>query len=70
MLEIEPINCKCGNPINPKRIAAGYFVCLDCGEARAKEARLGWCIAPLNKSNYILITDMQHLKQLNPKRTT
>ena len=69
MLETKTINCKCGNPINPKRIAAGYFMCLECGEQRAKEARMGWCIAPLNKSNYILITDPQHLKQLNPKRT-
>ena len=70
MLETKTINCKCGNPINPKRIAAGYFMCLECGEQRAKHQRLSWCIAPLNKSNYILITDMQHLKQLNPKRTT
>lgn len=67
MLEI---NCKCGNPISHKRIQAGYYVCLSCGEQRAKEARMGWCIAPLNKSNYILITDTEHLKQLNPKRTT
>lgn len=62
--------CKCGNEIHPKRVEAGYYVCLSCGEAKAKQQRLGWCIAPLNKSNYILITDMQHLKQLNPKRTT
>ena len=61
--------CKCGNPINPNRIAAGYFICLECGEAKAKEARTSWCIAPLNKSNYILITDPNDLKGLNPKRT-
>ena len=66
MLEI---NCKCGNPIHPKRVEAGYYVCLSCGEQKAKQQRLGWCIAPLNKSNYILITDPQDLKGLNPKRT-
>ena len=56
------------NPIHPKRVQAGYFYCMDCGERKAKAARASWCIAPLNKSNYILITDLQHLKQLNPKR--
>ena len=63
------VMCKCGNPVHPKRVEAGYYWCMDCGETRAKEARTSWCIAPLNKSNYILITDPQHLKQLNPKRT-
>ena len=63
------VRCKCGNPVHPKRVEAGYYWCMECGENKAKEARMGWCIAPLNKSNYILITDPQHLKQLNPKRT-
>jgi ribosomal protein L37AE/L43A len=63
------IQCKCGNTINHKRIEAGYFYCMECGERKAKEARMGWCIAPLNKSNYILITDPADLKMLNPKRT-
>ena len=64
------VTCKCGNPVHPLRVQAGYYWCMTCGEAKAKTARLSWCIAPLNKSNYILITDPQHLKQLNPKRTT
>ena len=63
------VRCKCGNPVHPKRVEAGYYWCMDCGEAKAKEARTSWCIAPLNKSNYILITDPQDLKGLNPKRT-
>ena len=69
--ELQPNNvtCRCGNPVHPKRVEAGYYWCMECGETRAKEARTSWCIAPLNKSNYILITDPQHLKQLNPKRT-
>ena len=63
------VRCKCGNPVHPKRVEAGYYWCMDCGETRAKEQRTHWCIAPLNKSNYILITDPQDLKGLNPKRT-
>lgn len=63
------VRCKCGNPVHPLRVKAGYYWCMDCGENKAKQARLSWCIAPLNKSNYILITDPQDLKGLNPKRT-
>ena len=63
------VRCKCGNPVHPKRVEAGYYWCMECGENKAKEARMGWCIAPLNKSNYILITDPNDLKGLNPKRT-
>ena len=63
------VMCKCGNPVHPKRVEAGYYWCLSCGEQRAKQQRLSWCIAPLNKSNYILITDPADLKGLNPKRT-
>ena len=63
------VMCKCGNPVHPKRVEAGYYWCMTCGEQRAKEARMGWCIAPLAKSNYILITDPNDLKGLNPKRT-
>ena len=44
------------------------MTCHTCGEILAKERR--HTIAPLNKSNYICITDMAMLKQLNPKRTT
>ena len=44
------------------------MTCHHCGEEIAKERK--FTIAPLNKSNYICITDMAMLKQLNPKRTT
>jgi hypothetical protein len=39
-----------------------------CGEKLAKAQR--HTVAPMNKSNYMLITDRDSLKQLNPKRTT
>lgn len=63
------VTCKCGNPVHPKRVEAGYYWCMECGENKATQARLSWCIAPLAKSNYILITDPNDLKGLNPKRT-
>lgn len=60
---------KCGEAVPDRRAQLGYRTCLTCGEQQAVEARMGWCIAPLNKSNYILITDPNDLKGLNPKRT-
>jgi hypothetical protein len=44
------------------------ITCMQCGEVRAREVK--HTIAPINKSNYMLITDLSQLKQLNPKRTT
>ena len=61
--------CKlCGEEYDLARLDIGYAVCLDCGDDIAKERK--FTIAPLNKSNYVCITDMTMLKQLNPKRTT
>ena len=65
-------NCiMCGEEVLPKKRAElGYRVCLWCGDDVAKQERASWCVAPMNKSNYILITNPETLKQLNPKRTT
>jgi ribosomal protein L37AE/L43A len=61
--------CKmCGDEFDEERFAIGYAVCMPCGNVIAKERK--FTIAPLNKSNYVCITDMTMLKQLNPKRTT
>ena len=61
--------CKlCGEPYELGRMKIGFAVCLDCGDEIAKDRK--FTIAPLNKSNYVCITDMTMLKQLNPKRTT
>jgi hypothetical protein len=57
----------CGEPVNPKRAALGYRTCLPCGELDARAQRAGWCIAPLHKSNYMLITNRQDLAGLNNK---
>ena len=53
--------------VPPARARLGYRTCLSCGEAAAKSVR--HTIAPMNKSNYMLFTDPELLKQLNPKRT-
>jgi ribosomal protein L37AE/L43A len=62
-------HCKdCGNQIHQARARLGYAVCLQCGEEIAR--RVKHTIAPINKSAYMLITNTELLKQLNPKRTT
>lgn len=58
----------CDDDIDPQRYALGYRLCLTCGDKVAKQRK--HTIAPMNKSNYMLFTDPEMLKQLNPKRTT
>ena len=58
---------ECGEEVDVRRIALGYTSCLDCGDKQARAVKR--CVVPLNKSNYMLITDYELLKQLNPKRT-
>ena len=62
--------CQCGTRIAQPRAQLGYQHCMECGEKQAIQARRAWCVAPINKSNYVLITDLRELAQLNPKRTT
>jgi len=59
--------CVCGEEISDGRLALGYSTCLFCGEIDAKNERKGWCVAPMHKSNYILITNRDDLKGLNNK---
>jgi hypothetical protein len=59
---------ECGEAIPKGRADLGYRLCLEHGDEVAKSRR--FTIAPLNKSNYVCITDITMLKQLNPKRTT
>jgi ribosomal protein L37AE/L43A len=66
--EYQPHCMHCGEPYELGRMKLGYAFCLDCGDEIAKERK--FTIAPLNKSNYVCITDITMLKQLNPKRTT
>jgi len=57
----------CGDDVAQKRWALGYQVCLCCGEKAARNERLSWCVAPMHKSNYMLITNQDDLIGLNNK---
>ena len=59
--------CRCGEDIAPPRVSLGYRLCLWCGEDEAKAERRSWCIAPLHKSNYMLLTNKEDLKGINNK---
>jgi hypothetical protein len=59
-------SCGCGQPIPTRRWNLGYKLCMECGEAHARTVK--HCIVPLHKSNYIPITSLQDLRELNPKR--
>jgi len=56
---------KCGEEVADARASLGYDTCLPCGEVYARKRR--HTIVPMNKSNYIVVTDHTMLKQLNPK---
>ena len=55
--------CACGNDIPLARFNLGYRQCLLCGEKTAQKRK--FTVAPMPKSNYILITDLSLLKGLN-----
>jgi ribosomal protein L37AE/L43A len=57
----------CSNNYPSRRLAAGYKVCMDCGDKAATQARKSWTVAPMHKSNYTLITDRKDLIGLNNK---
>lgn len=48
------------------RLRLGYTTCLSCGQYRAEQ--VVHCIVPMNKSNYIVVSDKTILTQLDPKR--
>ena len=53
----------CAAGINPARYELGYTICKSCGERSARKVK--HCIVPMAKSNYIVVTDRELLKQLN-----
>lgn len=57
----------CGDDVPSKRRLLGYTTCLACGDVEARKVK--HCIAPLNKSNYVLISNPADLRGLNPKRS-
>jgi ribosomal protein L37AE/L43A len=58
--------CKlCGNTYNAERLAIGYAICMPCGNDLA--SKVVRTVAPMHKSNYVLITDRADLVGLNNK---
>ena len=58
---------QCGDAVPAARVALGRRLCLPCGEEHARQERAGWTIAPLHKSNYMLLTDKRDLHGINNK---
>lgn len=57
----------CGDEVAQARALLGYRLCLLCGEEQARQERTMWCVAPMHKSNYMLITNKADLTGLNNK---
>lgn len=57
----------CGEYLSAGRWQLGYKSCLLCGEEQARQERMSWCVAPMHKSNYVLITNKADLTGLNNK---
>lgn len=58
---------ECDEWVHSKRWALGYRTCRACGEKNARAARSTWTVAPVHKSNYVLITNPTELVGLNNK---
>jgi ribosomal protein L37AE/L43A len=58
--------CKlCGNTYNAERLAIGYAICMSCGDELA--SKVVRTVAPMHKSNYVLVTNRADLVGLNNK---
>ena len=64
-MEYKNLCIKCGNHVLQARWRLGYIHCLKCGEVVARETK--HTIAPMHKSNYMVITNKLDLQGLNNK---
>ena len=58
---------QCGDPVPAARVALGRRLCLPCGEDAARIERASWTVAPMHKSNYMLLTNKEDLMGINNK---
>jgi ribosomal protein L37AE/L43A len=60
-------NCiSCGDTYPPRRAELGYNTCLSCGDFAARSVK--FTVVPMAKSNYVVVSNPNELKMLNPKR--
>ena len=64
-MEYKNLCVKCGDHVLHGRWRLGYTTCLRCGEDVARQVK--HTIAPMHKSNYMVITNQNDLKGLNNK---
>ena len=64
-IEYKNLCIKCGDHVLDARYKLGYTTCLKCGEVMARETK--HTIAPMHKSNYVVITNKLDLQGLNNK---
>ena len=64
-MEYKNLCVKCGDHVLHGRWRLGYTTCLRCGEDIARQVK--HTIAPMHKSNYMVITNQDDLKGLNNK---
>ena len=66
MIKEGNMNCVvCGELVRKGRADLGYKTCLEHGDEQAKSRK--FCIAPMHKSNYMLITNRADLLGINNK---
>lgn len=58
---------RCGSTYDHRREAAGYILCLPCGDWYAKQVK--FAVVPLHKGAYTVAPDAQFIRELNPKFT-
>ena len=63
---------RCGEFFPDARQQLGFVRCMPCNTkyADARYEQIKKQSVPLNKSNYVVVSDLSLLSQLNPKRTT
>jgi len=61
----EPQCIICGDDFPLARYNLRYLTCLSCGDVQAHKVK--HTVVPMHKGNYVKVTDMNDLKDLNPK---
>jgi len=64
-IEYKNLCIKCGDHVLDARYRLGYTTCLKCGDVDARKTK--HTIAPMHKSNYMVITNKLDLQGLNNK---